>query len=181
MTDRITLTYTNSTADTVAAMIKGGAAAGRKHRDWPYFIMSLILIVLVAGGGAFVALAIWVFVFDRDNTLVWLLPIGVLCAMVLGQMTFRRMAHAQAKMTVQSHFGRLPQTLIFDTNGITQKNDVAEWRTTWQGVEFVHSTRHGMSITVSGIVMPVPDAAFANGPDKATVIARLTQWHDAAK
>lgn len=180
MTDRITLTYTNAPADTVSAMITGGAAAGRRHRDWPYFILSLVLVVLIAGGGAFVALAMWVWVFDRDSSLVWLLPTGILLAMLIGQLTFRRMINAQAKMTVQSRFGRLPQTLICDAKGITQKNEVAEWHTTWQGVEHVHSTRHGISITVSGIVMPVPDAAFANGPDKPTVIAQLTQWHDAA-
>lgn len=181
MTDTITLTYTNSTAETVSAMTTGGAAAGRRYRDWAYVILSWTIVALIAGGGAFFGLAVWIFALDQGDGLHWLLPLCVIAAIITGHLTFKRMIHAQAVMTTRSQFGRVPQTLVFDATGVTQTNTYANWHTNWQAVEFIHSTKHGLSLTISGIVIPIPDAAFDGSLTKSEVFDQLTQWHQATQ
>lgn len=181
MPETITLNFTNTKPETVAAMIKGGAAAGQRYRDLPHIVLSYTALVLIAGGGAFVSIGIWVFALDRDDNLVWLLPLGVIAAGIIGLMMFRRMVHAQARMTLGSAFGRAEQEITFDAQGLRHTNAHAVWRTNWTGVEFIHATRHGLSITISGIVVPIPNAAFDGDPHKIQVCAQLTTWHEAAQ
>ena len=171
-------------ADT-AAMREAMVLAGRELRIGPgrqvlLALFSVLAFLMMAGGGAMIALALW-FSFDGSREVTFaVMAVGGAFGAAFAFGWYDRMVARMAKGVTETPFNRGPQEMIFDTSGVILRNAVAEWRTDWGGVHKVAAGRDALGVFVSGIVLYVPVDMIGDRAAVKALAERLEAWREAA-
>ncbi|MEQ6201736.1 hypothetical protein ABMC88_01660 [Sulfitobacter sp. HNIBRBA2951] len=176
------LTVRANAAETFEAMTLAGSVM-MQGKGRVLQIVHAVFVGLFAPLGA--TMFVWVMVQMFGGPKLGALPVAALplTLIAFGFMSMwllKRVYFVVAEWTVASKFGRMQQVTI-DAQGIVQESGHSRWHSGWADVAAVRKGKKTIALSISGVAIALPLAAFPDPPEAARALAAMQSWQEAAQ
>ena len=116
---------------------------------WRQVPTQMAIAILSAGGAILLTILIWLALGWGAPASPWAMMLAALLGFYAVPLWIWRLTGRLAHRAATMRFNRDTQRIRLDRKGIVLANDVAEWRTSWKGVDAVEKGKKALVFIVS--------------------------------